>query len=75
MTTLQTKTRIKEWGNSLGIIIPREIAIKEDLSPNDEVVITITKKDNIEDFFGKGKRLKINSQEMKDEGRKAWKMN
>ena len=61
MTTLQTKARIKEWGNSLGIIIPKEIVIKEELSPNDEVVITITKKDNIEDFFGKGKRLKINS--------------
>ena len=35
----------------------------------------IMKKYNIEDFFGKGKKLKINSQKMKDEGRKAWKMN
>lgn len=73
--TIQTRTKIKEWGNSLGIIIPKDIVIKEDLNQNDEIIITITKKETLEDFFGKGKRLKINSQRMKDEGRKAWKMN
>ena len=72
---LQTKTRIREWGNSLGIIIPKEIVIREDLKPNDEITIKISKKDNLEDFFGKGKHIKINSQKMKNEGRKAWKMN
>lgn len=41
---IQTKTRIKEWGNSLGIIIPNEIIIKEDLQPQDEVIATISKK-------------------------------
>ena len=73
--TIQTRTRIKEWGNSLGIIIPKDIVIKENLNQNDEIIITITKKETLEDFFGKGKKLKIDSQKMKDEGRKAWKMN
>ena len=72
--TIQTKAMLKKWGNSLGIIIPKKIVIKEELNPNEEVVITITRKDTLEEFFGKGRKLKINSQKMKDEGRKTWKM-
>lgn len=70
---IQIKTRIKEWGNSLGIIIPNEIVIKEDLQPHDEVTITISKKKDLSDFFGKLKSS-INPQKMKDESRKIWKM-
>lgn len=69
---IKTKTRIKEWGNSLGIIIPNEIVIKEKLNPDDQVIVTITKKDTLEDFFGKLKGSKIDSQKMKDESRKTW---
>ena len=71
---LETKAKIKIWGNSLGIVIPKEIVIKEDLQENDEVIVKISKKNTLEDFFGKGKGIKINSQRMKDESRKAWKM-
>lgn len=72
---IQAKTKIKEWGNSLGVIIPNEIVIKENLKPHEEIVITITKKETLEDFFGKGKKLKIDAQKMKDDGRNIWKMN
>ena len=71
---LETKAKIKTWGNSLGIVIPKEIVIKEDLQENDEVIVKISKKNTLEDFFGKGKGIKINSQKMKDESRKTWKM-
>lgn len=71
---LQTKTRIRTWGNSFGIVIPKEIVIKEDLQENDEVIVTITKKNNLRGLFGKGKDIKIDSQKMKNEGRKTWKM-
>ena len=72
---IQTKTKIKEWGNSLGIIIPNEIVIKEDLQPQDEVIVTISKKKNLSDFFGKGAGKIIDVQKEKDEARKLWKMN
>ncbi|MEK6847315.1 MAG: AbrB/MazE/SpoVT family DNA-binding domain-containing protein [Nanoarchaeota archaeon] len=72
---LQTKAKIKAWGNSLGIVIPKEIIIKEELQENDEVKITISKKNTLEGFFGKGKGIKINTQKMKDEARKEWMMN
>ena len=71
----QTKIRIKEWGNSLGIIIPNDIVIKENLKPSDEVIITINKKQNLEDFFGIMQDKRIDAQKMKDEGRKLWGMN
>ena len=72
---IQTKTRIKEWGNSLGIVIPNEIVIKENLQPQDEVVISISKKQNLSDFFGKGKGKIVDVQKEKNEARKLWKMN
>lgn len=72
---LQTRAKIKLWGNSLGVIIPKEIVMKEDIHENDEVIITITKKNTLEGFFGKGKGIKINTQKVKDEIRKEWMMN
>jgi hypothetical protein len=71
---IQTKTRIREWGNSFGIIIPRELVIKEGFKVNDRVNISIEKKQNLEEFFGKGKGKIKNVQKEKDEVRKLWKM-
>ena len=68
---METKTIIKEWGNSLGIIIPKEIVIEEKLKPKDEVIIDIKKKSDIMKFFGKAK-FKQTAQELKDKGRKGW---
>ena len=70
----QLKTIVKEWGNSLGLVIPKDIAQKEEIKPNDEVFITITKKNTLEDFFGKIKGKKIDAQKAKDESRRIWKM-
>ena len=40
---VRTKARIKEWGNSFGIVIPKDVIIRENFKPNQEVVVTITK--------------------------------
>lgn len=72
---METKARIKIWGNSLGIVIPRDIVIREDLQENDEVTVKISKKNTLKGFFGKGKDgIKIDTQKMKDEIRKEWLM-
>ncbi len=68
---MQTKTIVKEWGNSLGIIIPKEIVRQEHIKPKDEVVVDIKKKKDLMKLFGSLK-LKRTAQEMKDEGRKGW---
>ncbi len=72
---IQTKTKIREWGNSYGIVIPKELVIKEGFKANDNVTVSINKKQNLEDFFGKGKGKVIDAQKEKDEARKSWKMN
>jgi hypothetical protein len=72
---IQTKTKIREWGNSYGIVIPKELVIKEGFKVNDCVTVSINKKKTLEGFFGKGKGKIKDAQKEKDEARKIWKMN
>lgn len=67
------KSRIREWGNSFGVVIPREIILKEGFKVNDEVTILLNKEKNLESFFGKAK-IKIDAERAKKEGKKMWKM-
>lgn len=51
--------KAKKWGNSIGVIIPREVAERLEINPGEELDIDVIKKERI-DFFGiaKGKGLK-----------------
>ena len=53
---VMAETKVKKWGNSLGLVIPKEITKLEDLSEGDIVKIEISKEKRI-DAFGilKGK--------------------
>ena len=44
------ETKIKQWGNSLGLIIPKEIAKREDLSAGDIVKLEISKEKRVDAF-------------------------
>ncbi len=72
--TIQTKAKIREWGNSFGIVIPRELVIKEGIKVNDKVNISIDKKQTLENFFGKGMGKIKDTQKEKNDIRKLWKM-
>jgi len=66
------EAKAKRWGNSLGIIIPKDIVEKERIKANDTVKVLVLH-DSTELFkrtFGilKGK-FKKSSQQMKDEMR------
>jgi len=68
--------KIKQIGNSVGIIIPKEIAEGMKLKPETEVVIDIKKKGNVlKELFGALPKLKgINLQRVrKDLESKYWK--
>jgi hypothetical protein len=73
--TIKAKAKVREWGNSYGIVIPKETVIKAGLKVNDQVTICIDKKQNLEEFYGKGKGKIKDAQKEKDEARKLWKMN
>ena len=52
---LEIETVVKEWGNSIGIVIPKEKAIREELKANDRVTILLTKESDslkVKDIFG-----------------------
>ncbi len=61
---------MRKWGNSLGVVIPREEASKEGLHENDEVEIVIRKAVDIRQLFGKYKFRDLQS--LKDELREGW---
>jgi antitoxin component of MazEF toxin-antitoxin module len=53
---VEVTTKPKKWGNSLGVIIPKEIIDKENITIEDEVIMNIEKKKNKEkaDLMKKG---------------------
>ncbi len=65
-------SKTKRWGNSLGIIIPKEAVKELGLIENQEIVVDITKRENpLKELFGAGKdRLKQPTQELLKELRK-----
>jgi len=63
---------IKRWGNSFGIVIPKEIIERERLKENKKVIINIIKVADLSDIFGLVKNRKLSGQKMKDLSRKEW---
>ncbi len=64
------RTVVRKWGNSLGVVIPREEASKEGIKENDEVEVVVRKATDIRQLFGKYKFKDL--QAVKEELRKGW---
>ena len=64
--TIQTRTR--KWGNSLGVILPKEIIQRDKIKENEKVEILVLKQDDtLRKTFGMFKgRTKKSAQEIKD---------
>ncbi len=64
------RTTLRKWGNSYGVVIPKEAALKEGIKENDEVEVIIKKPVDIRSLFGKYKFEDV--QRVKDELRESW---
>ena len=66
------KTVAKRWGNSLGVVIPGDVAKKEHIKEGQKVEIIILKPSNaLKESFGMMKGIwKESAQKMKDNIRK-----
>jgi len=62
---------VKKWGNSMGVLLPKNEIEKYHLKVNDKLIIEVIKKANIMDLFGSLKG-KVSGQEFKDMVRKGW---
>ncbi len=69
---MEIKTKIRKWGNSLAVILPRDIVEKTKLKENDELVVEIKKQHQAREFFGILSSWKKSAQSIKDEMRSGW---
>jgi len=63
---------VKRWGNSLGIVLPKDMVEKEELSEDTEILVDVVKKADISFLFGSLER-KMSGQKFKDMVREGWK--
>lgn len=70
---MATETVVKKWGNSLGIVLPKELVEQQHLHEHDKIAILVVKEADLSSSYGalKGK-LKLTGQELKDLVRKGW---
>lgn len=68
---MAVETTVKKWGNSVGVIFPKEFAAKKHLKVNEKVLIEVVKEADIKKLFGSLER-KMSGQKFKDMVRKGW---
>jgi len=68
------ETRLKKWGNSFGLIIPKEIVERENMKEEGELRVVVIKKNSskvLHETFGMGKgKITKSGQQLKDEARR-----
>lgn len=67
---MNTKAKVKCWGNSLGIVLPKSLVEQEELKEGEEVEVTVRKVSDIRKL--RGKYPFKNLQQEKDEMRRGW---
>ena len=66
--------KVRKWGNSLGVVLPKDFVKEQKLEEGDEVIVSRKKQVDLKPLFGllKGSKIKMTAQEFKDEARKGW---
>lgn len=69
----EAEVTAKQWGSSLGVVIPKRIVEKEHIKENEKIIIEVKKAHTAREVYGLiPKGWKTSTQELKDEARKAW---
>ncbi len=64
---MEVETKIRKWGNSYGILLPKNIINEQNLTENDLVIINIaSKKQDLSKLFGFCKFKKSTKEIMKE---------
>ncbi len=70
---IEVESQLREWGNSMGIIIPRETVLEEKLKPGDTVKIMFLKNKNpLKNTFGIIKIKRSTKELLKDLDKTGW---
>ncbi|MBS3065543.1 AbrB/MazE/SpoVT family DNA-binding domain-containing protein [Candidatus Pacearchaeota archaeon] len=69
---MAVEVQLKKWGNSVGVVLPREIVEQKKLKESDKIVIEIVKIADLSRIYGLVKKRKMSGQEMKNLSRDGW---
>ena len=62
---------VKRWGNSMGVVLPKQIVEEGKLRENERILIEVVKEADLSKLFGSLKR-KMSGQEFKDMVKEGW---
>jgi len=48
-----TKSKVKRWGNSLGVVLPKTLVEEEELREGEEIEVTVRKVADVRNLRGK----------------------
>ena len=65
------QARVRKWGNSMGIVFPKEFVEENDLKINQKVLVSVVKEADLSGIYGTLKP-KRTAQEFKDLAREGW---
>ncbi len=68
---MEVRTRVRRWGNSFGVTIPKDVAEGMHIHEDEEVIIEVKKTFSIKDAFGSLKP-KRSVEEIMKEVDKGW---
>jgi len=68
---VEIETIARKWGDSIAVIIPKNIVESEKIRPQTKIKIKFVREDDLSDLFGKLKTKKT-PQQLKNEGRDGW---
>jgi len=66
-----TKSKVKRWGNSLGVVLPKTLVEEEGLREGEEVEVTVRRVSDVRNLRGKYPFKDL--QHEKDEMKRGWK--
>ena len=69
---MEVKTIARKWGNSIAVILPKNIVETNKIRENDEITIEVKKRVLAGEMFGKFPHWKRSTQEIKDDARRGW---
>jgi len=67
---VQAKSKLKRWGNSYGVVVPKEIVEKEGLKEGELVEISVRRAADVRRLFGRYPFKDLQTQ--KDAMREGW---
>jgi len=68
---MATEVVVRKWGNSLGVVFPKELVKEKKVRVNEKIIVEVVKEADLSDIFGTLKR-KMSGQQFKDMVRKGW---